>query len=355
MNTKTLYDGYKPIPNYENYVINSSGHLINTNTGRTIHFFRTHPGYYHAVLIDKDGVHHEFPRSRLLCLAFKPIPNPNEMEVDHVNCDKGDDRLDNLEWVTGKENCQRAARNHLRHVTQPVLVRDVDTCQVTRYNSITETYLSLNLSKDQLLYRLGKDKHRIFPDNGKRLQYSLERGFDGWTVDKPDTDIEFGRNKEILAKNLRTGKIVHFDSISDLCREFHINNSTMTHLLNEVDQPIIPGPYALKFASDPSEWKYKSPAEALMKQRSRKLILATNTLTGKKTMYLDQLDCAKGRGLSPTALNNRLRTCKKGHVFPDGYTYEYVDSFEGSTTSALHVASEKLAKYLAPHRGGDIV
>jgi hypothetical protein len=42
---------------------------------------------------------------RLVALAF--LPNPlNLSDVDHINCIRNDNRLDNLRWVTRSQNCQ---------------------------------------------------------------------------------------------------------------------------------------------------------------------------------------------------------------------------------------------------------
>lgn len=54
-----------------------------------------------------------FKTSRLVAKAF--IPNPNNYEeVDHLNADKQNNSVSNLEWVTPEENKRRAQAMHLR-------------------------------------------------------------------------------------------------------------------------------------------------------------------------------------------------------------------------------------------------
>ena len=50
---------------------------------------------------------------RLVLFTWKPIPNAEQLTVDHLNHNKRDNSLANLEWVTREENCRRAANDYI--------------------------------------------------------------------------------------------------------------------------------------------------------------------------------------------------------------------------------------------------
>lgn len=51
---------------------------------------------------------------RLVMLTWKPIPNAEELTVDHLNHNKRDNSLENLEWVTKEENLRRATEDLIK-------------------------------------------------------------------------------------------------------------------------------------------------------------------------------------------------------------------------------------------------
>ena len=69
---------------------------------------------YQAVTLAKDGVNRKIRVHKLVALAF--IPNPDgKPEINHKDGDKHNNKVENLEWVTAKENQRHAISTGLRN------------------------------------------------------------------------------------------------------------------------------------------------------------------------------------------------------------------------------------------------
>lgn len=58
-----------------------------------------------------DGHHKNLHVHRAVMLAFRYREDADTLEVDHVDCNKGNNALTNLEWVDSNENMRRAKVN----------------------------------------------------------------------------------------------------------------------------------------------------------------------------------------------------------------------------------------------------
>ncbi len=92
---------WKPISGY-NYSVSSCGKVRNDKTGQILSPWLTSHGYPCVTLWQK-GKGVKRPVHRLVAEAF--IPNSDRKPcIDHINTVTSDNRVENLRWVTMKEN-----------------------------------------------------------------------------------------------------------------------------------------------------------------------------------------------------------------------------------------------------------
>lgn len=121
----------KKIPFFENYSVSDDGIVQNNRTGKILRQQEDKNGYM-RVILTKDGKQKRFGVHRLVALTY--LENENNLpQINHIDGDKKNNSVNNLEWVTGQQNQQ-----HRRKVLKSglVKVRCVETGMI--YESIKE-------------------------------------------------------------------------------------------------------------------------------------------------------------------------------------------------------------------------
>lgn len=95
---------WKTIEDYPDYMISSMGRVKSLWYGKEkIMKLRNDSDGYVLINFHKNKKQITFKVHRLVAQAF--IPNPeNKPYIDHINTDRTDNRVENLRWVTNKEN-----------------------------------------------------------------------------------------------------------------------------------------------------------------------------------------------------------------------------------------------------------
>lgn len=109
---------FKTVPTHPTYQVSNMGRLKTFNwkgSGREAIMKPAinQSGYLRTVALDVNGKLRPVLIHRLVAVTF--IDNPlNKPQVNHKNGIKTDNRVENLEWMTGSENCKHSFEIHLQ-------------------------------------------------------------------------------------------------------------------------------------------------------------------------------------------------------------------------------------------------
>lgn len=103
---------YVKVPGFNIYEVNEHGVIRKISTKRVLKPYKTKFGYYRVALF-KQGERHRLHVHQVVAMTF--IPNPDrKTQINHIDGDKTNNNVSNLEWVTPQENI-RHARDFLGH------------------------------------------------------------------------------------------------------------------------------------------------------------------------------------------------------------------------------------------------
>lgn len=142
---------WRDVVGYEGlYIVSNYGEVksLGNDKGRREKTMKTHVcrnGYEKLDLSKKGQPTKKVYVHRLVAMAF--IPNPhNKPQVNHINCDKLDNKQENLEWVTRSENIAHAyATGLIKKNNKPVVATHRDTGKKLEFKSQTEASRELGI------------------------------------------------------------------------------------------------------------------------------------------------------------------------------------------------------------------
>jgi len=320
------YPGFYEISGYSRYGISITGEVIRRADGKYLQGSRNPKGYFNFRLIGDNGKVLTWGRHRLMCFVFKhpgyPIDN---LVVNHKNCIKGDDFLDNLEWETYTGNAEHAGYNQLTSKCVPVLVRDSVTGIVIEFPSAIKCALNLGLTKDAVLWRIMSKGQKVFPDG---RQYKRLHDEEDWFIPGKELRKTFpDRNgKVVLVRELLTGKIKSFSKLKTLAMLLGTNQSKLTLWLKQENQPVLPGYIQVKLASDPKPWRHvEDPYLELDLYTKKRSVVVIDDTCESIEIFPQCTDAARKFDISPTLLDYRLK--RPDRAYGDGYRFMYYSDY----------------------------
>lgn len=148
-NRKAVNDLWKEIENKPKYEVNDVGEVRNIKTNRILKNSVRKDGYCQVMLGRKTiplYIH------RLVAETF--IPNPKKLpQVDHINGNKSDNRLENLRWVDASDNYMASGyTSRIMNKWKPVKAINVKTGETLDFKSRDETAKYFKGHKSQIKY-----------------------------------------------------------------------------------------------------------------------------------------------------------------------------------------------------------
>lgn len=116
---------WRTIPSFPVYSASNYGRIRNDGTGRIMHVFMNPRGYL-TLTLRRDSKPIVQSVHRLVAEAFLGGPHPG-FDVNHIDGDKTNNCIENLEWCTREENVRHAVRTGLRTGPRRQAVRILET------------------------------------------------------------------------------------------------------------------------------------------------------------------------------------------------------------------------------------
>lgn len=236
---------WKVIPEYNKYEISNMGRIkysiMNKNKRITL---GSESGGYMKFTLRQNNKHRITNIHRLVALVFLPNLN-NKIIVNHINGNRFDNRLENLEWSTHSENSQHAINTNLHVCRKKIDQYNINGEFIKTWDSMCQAYKTLNLSSYDIKSALQKQKklaagfiwkysNDIHKKNLIETKIKVENILQ-ITNKNPLSNKYITKRKKIIQINPETNKIIKvWDSISEA--SFYITgkpNSTIYKSLKD--------------------------------------------------------------------------------------------------------------------------
>lgn len=271
---------------------------------------------YLQVSISANGKHVTLNTHRVVATCF--LPNPDNLpQVNHKDCDRTNNNVDNLEWCTQqynnayREKYGTPAKEYTKKQKKPLFAVNLETLKVTYFESLGEAARQLGICKGNI-------------SKVVKGQYRTAGGY-WFTEDENEiTEEKIQKIKDsmrhcggVIAINLKTSEVLYFKSHSEAARQLKINVGN----LNKVLEGRLNQTNGFWFTDDESKITEEKIQE--IKDSIPKAVLAVNLKTKKISLFISQREAARQLGVDHGSVS---RVFKGRYSQTHGFWFCYANS-----------------------------
>lgn len=338
---------FKEIPGYNGrYFISKNGKVISTLFGKIkeLKATKNNDGYLVVNLSDGNKPKQNFiHRLVILTYVLETTEWPKGIVTDHLNGNKDDNRLENLELVTNQENLKRAFfKGGYINKYIPVKARNWETKEVILFESCNACEKHVGVCKD-LITNTGRmnNPHKVYPE--------------GWQYCHPEQEFPnegliflTEKEKPVSVKNISTTEEYDFDTLSDAAKYLNLSLSTLWSWLSKEEQPFVPNTYLVKFRDNPNPWRLvMDPLKELIDKKTELEPVLVYNENEKPMLFLSVSDAGRFFNVGKTTMAYRC----KNKLDVSGYKWLYYKDWVVLKPFELR---GPLAKYFVPTQDSDI-
>jgi len=228
---------WRPVIGYKGrYQVSNYGRVWSAKTKKLIHFINNDYNDYYGLVLSINRIRKYCRINRLVAEAFLGLID-DKLIVNHKNGNKLDNRLDNLEIITQKENTYHARKNGLvKLFKRAVLQYDKDMNFIQRFESIKEAGDNTGTNKGSIsatckgkqktaggfIWRYEKEENKVSIDN---VEGKVLNEYPNYIVTK-EGKIYSKKYSRFLRLNKRNGYVILL-----LTNNKGIRNKIRAHIL----------------------------------------------------------------------------------------------------------------------------
>lgn len=270
---------------------------------------------YLQVSISINGKHITLNVHHVIATCF--LPNPDNLpQVNHKDCDRTNNNIDNLEFCTlqynnaYREKYGTPAKVYTKKQKKPLFAVNLKTLKVTYFESLGEAARQLGICK-QNISKVIKGQYRtaggywFTKDESEITEEKIRKIKDGMR-----------HCGEVIAIDLKTREVLHFNSRSEAVQQLKISVGNIGSVLKGRHKQA--GGYW--FTEDESKITEEKIQE--IKDSVPKTVLAVNLKTKKISLFKSQREAARQLGVDHGSVS---RVFKGRYSQTGGYWFCYAD------------------------------